>query len=438
MTKATYDVFGLQQPTVLSDDEPLWPISESQQPEVVHSAEAFFESMLFQPHLDRIVVLSNGIQLLDQHSGVPEVVEKAVRGASTMRGFLENLGPELQYRFRGRLWHYGTKGKEKEIKKSDGGKKRAFSETVQELMRRQEDGDVPVDAPLYISELRWREKVRHPSAPDEFVKTATRRDIYDSTPLARRMPLWERSEGGIFVGERGAGSGMHVDQCLWSNVGRNWCGFKLFALWGWEERHSILDDAGKGTLFHMPLTDRDKGFLQRAKKIALVRPGDIWVFSGGQPHTALVVGDGINISAYESFVAAHPGAVGLLVRSNTKASHWKPCWMDDDDLDELYEDVVDSLQRSLRDPDLETELRLRLQSCVQAMRTDGDSYCRELWEQEDAGQRHRRREEDSQDEEGSGGAAGKSSKSSTKSSTKSSSENEEERSPCAKKPKGKP
>ena len=35
-------------------------------------------------------------------------------------------------------------------------------------------------------------------------------------------------------------------------------------------------------------------------------------------------------------------AMQLLVHSNTKASHWRNCWMDDDDLDELYEDVVDS------------------------------------------------------------------------------------------------
>lgn len=35
-------------------------------------------------------------------------------------------------------------------------------------------------------------------------------------------------------------------------------------------------------------------------------------------------------------------AMRLLVQSNTKTSHWRNCWMDDDDLDELYEDVVDS------------------------------------------------------------------------------------------------
>lgn len=34
--------------------------------------------------------------------------------------------------------------------------------------------------------------------------------------------------------------------------------------------------------------------------------------------------------------------------------------MDDDDLDELYEDVVDNLQRSLRSDDLDTRLRSRL------------------------------------------------------------------------------
>ncbi|CAE7716518.1 unnamed protein product [Symbiodinium pilosum] len=122
------------------------------------------------------------------------------------------------------------------------------------------------------------------------------------------MPLWERSEGGIFVGERGAGSGLHVDQCLWSNVGRNWSGFKLFALWPWCERHRILDEAGKGAIFRPPLTKTEEGFLSRAKTVALVGPGDVWVFSGGQPHTAMCVGDGVNVCAYE------PGACCKVAR----------------------------------------------------------------------------------------------------------------------------
>lgn len=388
-------ICGFNQPEALPDGELLWPMYDEQQPEVVHTVEAFLEAMLFEPHVDRVVVLPNGVRLLQQQDGLPTALTQAARSSQTLRGFLDNLGTEAIDKFRGRLWHYSNRGSEKEIKRD---KKKCFSDTVSELRTQEQSGTVSSNAPLYVSEMRWREKVKHPIEKEELVKTATNIDVYDFTPLARWMPLWERSEGGIFVGERGAGSGMHVDQCLWSNVGRNWCGFKLFALWPWEERHAILDDAGKGSVFHLPLTEKEVGYLRRAKTIALLRPGDAWVFSGGQPHTALCVGDGLNISAYESFVPAHPEAVGVLVRSNTGNAHWKNCWMDDDDLDELYEDVVDRLQHSLRDPSVDPRLRSRLQECVKVMREYGDSYCRELWEKEDRGERRRRREEEEEED----------------------------------------
>jgi hypothetical protein len=247
--------------------------------------------------------------------------------------------------------------------------------------------------------------VWHPAAPDELVKTATAFDIYDCTPIAKHMPLWERSEGGIFFGERGTGSGFHIDQCMWSNVGRNWCGYKLFAIWPWDDRFSVVEKIGKGTMFHVPLSDDARALLGEAKKIALVRPGDVWVFSGAQPHTALVVGDGLNVSAYESLVPANPDAVHTLIRSNIKDMHPKMFWMDDEDLDELYEDVVDNLQRSLRSlqgicDEQRLRVRSRLEACVTTMRQKGDAYCKELWQQEDAGQRRRRREDDTSSSDG--------------------------------------
>jgi len=397
--------FGFGQPMTLPKGEPLWPIREDQKPQVVHNVAEFLEVLLFQTHLDRVVVLPDGVRLLGQQLGIPAVLRQACaasgearrrRGATSepaMRGFLTALGEKQQERFRARLWHYGTKGKEREIKK--GGKKKTLKELVELLKSEEAAGAVPPTAPLYISELRWLEKVRHPLVHDEWVKTATSVDIYDFTPLARRMPLWERSEGGIFVGDRGTGSGMHVDQCLWSNIGRNWCGFKLFAIWPWEERLTIPNEVGKGRIFHLPLSPEEEAWLARAKVLALVRPGDVWVFSGGQPHTALVVGDGLNVSAYESFVPAHVDAMGLLVKSNMGKAHWESCWMDDDDLDELYEDVVDNLQRSLRSDDLDTRLRSRLRDCIQVMREKGDDYCKELWAQEDRGERRRQREMES-------------------------------------------
>eukprot|EP00930_Biecheleria_cincta_P057277 TRINITY_DN43246_c0_g1_i1.p1 TRINITY_DN43246_c0_g1~~TRINITY_DN43246_c0_g1_i1.p1 ORF type:complete len:468 (+),score=70.13 TRINITY_DN43246_c0_g1_i1:59-1405(+) len=399
------------QPTELPAGEVLWPIREDQKPEVVHSVEEFMEALQLQEHLERVVVLPNGIDLLGQKHALPQELCQASRGSCSVRQMMAAMGPQSMRRFRARLWHYSEKGREKEIKvpkeikapnrtssptgRGVVGDRKSLLALQSQLMLQEEKGVVDSKAALYISELRWQRKVKHPLDQSERVKTATNIDVFDRAPFARYLPLWERSEGGIFIGERGAGSGMHVDQCLWSNVGRNWCGFKLFALWPWSDRHSILDDAGKGAIFHIPLSAREESFLKRAKTIALIRPGDVWVFSGGQPHTALVVGDGLNVSAYESLVPANVEAMRLLLRSNMKDAHWKGCWMDDDDLDELYEDVVDTLQSTLRNPKLDQSLRDRLEACREAMRTSEDSYCKELWVQEDRGERKRRREEES-------------------------------------------
>eukprot|EP01062_Namystynia_karyoxenos_P008193 TRINITY_DN12878_c0_g1_i1.p2 TRINITY_DN12878_c0_g1~~TRINITY_DN12878_c0_g1_i1.p2 ORF type:complete len:238 (+),score=75.97 TRINITY_DN12878_c0_g1_i1:719-1432(+) len=203
------------------------------------------------------------------------------------------------------------------------------------------------------------------------------------------MPFWERSDGGMFIGERGAGSGLHVDQFLWSNVGRNWCGHKLLAIWPWKEQCSILDDAGRGTLFHFPLDDRARGLLARAATVALVQPGDVWVFSGGQPHMALTVGDGLSVCAYESFVPASIESVRTLLCTNTK-EHWKNCWTDDEDLEELLEEVVDNIQDALASRQTPKRLRECLEDCAQTMRDHGNSYCRRLWAIEDRGSKRRR------------------------------------------------
>lgn len=386
------------QPLELPIDEPLWPIREDQKPKVVSSVDEFLEIVQMQTHLDRVVVLRNGIGLLRQGDAAPEQLRQAAQSSRSVRDVLGRLERSASASFRARLWHYSQRGREKEIKvpksKVKGSEldKKSLAALTQQL-HTLGTAKVSPDAALYISELRWQQKVRHPLNPEEEVKTATNCDIFDVAPFSKHLPLWERSEGGIFIGERGAGSGLHVDQCLWSNVGRNWCGFKLFAIWPWSERHQLLDDAGKGAIFSPPLTPKEEAFLSRAKTVALVGPGDVWVFSGGQPHTAMCVGDGINICAYESFVPAHEEAMQLLVHSNTKASHWRNCWMDDDDLDELYEDVVDSLQHALRDSKLNPRLRSRLEGCRKVMRECDDSYCKELWDQEDRGQRRRKREE---------------------------------------------
>eukprot|EP00930_Biecheleria_cincta_P025559 TRINITY_DN18186_c0_g1_i2.p1 TRINITY_DN18186_c0_g1~~TRINITY_DN18186_c0_g1_i2.p1 ORF type:complete len:479 (+),score=68.09 TRINITY_DN18186_c0_g1_i2:86-1522(+) len=381
------DSYDLNQPTTLPPGELLWPVREDQKPQIAKSVDEFLEVLFFEPHVDRVVVLPNGIELLNQKHGVPELVRDAVRRSRDMQSCLKILQSECRDTFRGRLWQYAAKGKEKEVRlrKKRGlsaTEKRTLSRRITQLWAQQKSGEVPQTVPIYISELRWIEKKAHPIVHDEKVQTATNCDIYDTGPLPRQMPLWQRSEGGIFIGDRGTGSGMHTDQCLWSNVGRNWCGFKLFAIWPWEDRHQIIKDCGVGKMFHFPFSEQDVQYMSRAKTIALVAPGDVWVFSGAQPHTALCVGDGLNVTAYESLVPANEDAVTTLVRSNVGRYHPKTFWMDDEDLDETYEDVVDNIQRALKDPNTSTRVRLKLNSCVDAMRTFGDEYCRKLWRKE--------------------------------------------------------
>jgi len=397
------DPSGFHQPDQLPAGELLWPIRDEQRPEVVHTVEEFLDALLFQPHVDRVVVLPNGVELLNQQHAIPEKLCRAVRKSSTIRSFLAEISKEGKDEYRARLWHYSIPGMEKEIK--TGEKSKLMVDKIAGLAQQEADGVVLPNAPIYVSELRNAEKHWHPLVKDEFVKTSTMCDVYDFTPDSRKMPLWERSEGGIFLGERGTGSGFHIDQCMWSNVGRNWCGHKLFAIWPWADRFTVTEKVGKGRMLHLPLTDPDVELLGQAKCIALVKPGDVWVFSGAQPHTALVVGDALNISAYESLVPANAEAVFTLIRSNIKDMHPKNFWMDDEDLDELFEDVVDNIQRALKAPSLEQKIKERLQECTTVMRERGDAYCRELWRQEDCGERQRRREQDSsssESEEGEG------------------------------------
>eukprot|EP00756_Hemistasia_phaeocysticola_P062575 Hpha_TRINITY_DN6021_c0_g1::TRINITY_DN6021_c0_g1_i1::g.63513::m.63513 len=375
-------------------EEELWPILPRQAAEVMTSAADFLDVLYHQPHVDRIVVLKDGIRKLGQENAIPVELRKALAGSSTMRGFFDSLSPTALEVFKGRIWHFGRHGKATEMRGEED-RTLPLLNVKERLKRFQEEDKCPRDAPLYITELRHSSRVKHPRT-GESVKTATQCDIYDiDENLAKSMPFWERSEGGVFIGERGSASGLHIDQILWSNVGRNWCGHKLLAIWPWKEQGRILDDVGRGKVFQFPLSEDDRAALRRAEKIALVAPGDAWVFSGGQPHSALQVGDGISVCAYESFIPACPEGIATLMRTNTQ-DHWKECWTDDDELEEILEEVVDNLQEASFNPALSKEQRKRVEICAQEMRDKGNSYsyCRRLWAIEDRAEGAKKRRVD--------------------------------------------
>eukprot|EP00435_Cladocopium_sp_Y103_P047344 s1127_g13.t2 len=127
-----------------------------------------------------------------------------------------------------------------------------------------------------------------------------------------RLPFWDRGHG--FLGSAGAGICLHVDQAWWSNVAKNFFGHKLVALWGAGEKMDfnkkpghvcrgtqVLDTCG-GELFRKPLCNRHLAALGECRRVALLCPGDVACFTGGLPHTTLVVGSALNLTFYESFL----------------------------------------------------------------------------------------------------------------------------------------
>lgn len=153
------------------------------------------------------------------------------------------------------------------------------------------------------------------------------------------LPMWDR--GHEFVGAEGAGSCMHSDQAWWSNVGKNFLGDKLVALWKPEEAEAAMT-ACKGELFRAPLTETQLRILGTASCVALLRPGDVFCFSGGVPHITMVVGDALNFTGYESFLNWHPDNHRLLLSGFARER--KSGVMGSKHLNSIVDDVLNALQ----------------------------------------------------------------------------------------------
>jgi len=100
------------------------------------------------------------------------------------------------------------------------------------------------------------------------------------------------------------------------------------------------------TIMKPPFSAEEKRVLSNAHKVALVGPGDIFLFSGANAHMTLGVGKELSLSAYESYVNLNPTNVAVFRRSGCK-EHWEDCIMEDDELDDLQDDVIDQVEKML-------------------------------------------------------------------------------------------
>ena len=219
-----------------------WPkalLGAEKQPTVLHDVDAFERALLVGKHVDELIVLRHGIALFGHERAVPaELLEAATREGSTW-AFLDALAQPTLAEMRGRVYCVQTSERDEfELKaRADG----APLDTL--LDKRRALASEHPRADVYLGELRRAAKYRH-DVDGRWAKTLLSRDVKDALgkratdglPRADALPYWDRYDEGVFVGGRFGGSPMHVDQVHWSNVGKNFCGAKLLAIWRYGDR----------------------------------------------------------------------------------------------------------------------------------------------------------------------------------------------------------
>ena len=92
-----------------------------------------------------------------------------------------------------------------------------------------------------------------------------------------------------------------------------------------------------------PLTESDNAMLRSACRVALVEPGDVFLFSGAQAHATLVLGDELCLGAYESFISLSPLHDQVFLHTNCAAMHYEECHAEAIDLKDIRSAAVEDM-----------------------------------------------------------------------------------------------
>ena len=123
-----------------------------------------------------------------------------------------------------------------------------------------------------------------------------------------------------------------------------------------------------------PLDTAETAALERACGVALLGPGDLVVFSGGNAHMALSVSEGLSVTAYESFVNLHPTNPAAFLDSGSDRQY-RQCRTRQPMLDDIKGDVCESVNdlcQELEDGVVkDAELEAAAPAAIEALRRDG-------------------------------------------------------------------
>jgi len=210
--------------------------------------------------------------------------------------------------------------------------------------------DYPADIAngVYISEVRKVKKFRRGGRWAKSTLKATMREQIGMD----EMLYWDDYSEGLFIGRHGTAYNLHADQMQTSNIGTQFQGHKILAIWQYPEVTQDVLETHFRSVFAPPLLPDQIELLERAVCVAVVPPGAVWVFSGANAHATCNLGfqpvdpslpgpplPCLCLNSYEAFCGCNIDHVKALVATNTDPMHWDGCWMDDEDLEDFKSDV---------------------------------------------------------------------------------------------------
>lgn len=305
-----------------------WPMrlieDPAMQAKYVDTPAEFLREVLVGDHLKDFIVLRNGTDTmrLSWKETVPKDLQNLLAGCKSsvdvLRELLGNAAILDRFDFRMDLYGEDLIINRTMIWSSDGdgsgggGKPRQiFLSKAKDILEHYEKNAI-VAADVYFAEVSFRQQVQHPMSETKTFAVFNQDVEHLLGPYATWNWHWDSQHAGLFIGGRFSGTGMHVDQALWSDLGRNLQGYKLVAVWPAGKHGASAMKALSNDLFRPPLNKQQIAILQTASKVVLLRPGDMYIFSGGVAHAALCVSvDELCLGSYESSVSLHPRHVEL-------------------------------------------------------------------------------------------------------------------------------
>lgn len=361
--------------------EGVWPMDilndPPKQARVVRSKTEFLKEVLIADHSAIMVVFPNGVYELNLswEESVPENLQIALKDCNTTvdvakrfvlnQDLAKTYSARLDVYRRGKMirkssydpddsdyYDYDDGDYEDDLDEEEAERKqeqyeiKKFMRAIKKKLKKVRRGRIKPHE-LLIAELSFRNLVDHPIGGDT-VSTIFSRDVKDVLgPYASWAFHWQRSDAGLFIGGQHSGTGIHVDQTLWSDVGRNFRGYKLVAAWPAGQVSANVLKEFQNTLLQPPLTLRQEQALRQALKVSLLRPGDMYLFSGGVAHTVLCVSDDeLCLGAYESIITLHPTNMEIW-QAKSGPEHCNTddmCIGDMPTTEEMHDFTVDSIQ----------------------------------------------------------------------------------------------